>query len=43
VTTGTISIIERGHSNPIWATAKSLARALNVSLGELATRAVEGR
>ena len=38
VTTGTISAIERGRSNPTWATAKAIAAALDVSLTELASR-----
>ena len=38
VTTGTVSAIERGRSNPTWATAKAIAAALDVSLTELASR-----
>ena len=41
VTTGTISAIERGNSNPTWGTVKSIARALDVSMPELAK--LEGR
>ena len=37
VTTGTISAIERGQSNPTWATVKGIAAALDVSMGRLAT------
>ncbi len=33
---GTLSLIERGHANPTWATVKSIATALDVSIGELA-------
>ena len=36
VTSGTLSLIERGLSNPTWGTAKGIARALDVSIGELA-------
>lgn len=36
VTTGTISAIERGNSNPTWGTVKSIAKALEVSVPELA-------
>lgn len=35
ITTGTLSVIERGRSNPTWTTVRSLARALDVSLAEL--------
>lgn len=36
VTTGTISAIERGNSNPTWGTVKRIAKALDVSVPELA-------
>lgn len=36
VTTGTLSLIERGQSNPAWGTVKAIATALSVSMGELA-------
>lgn len=36
VTTGTISAIERGNSNPTWGTVKDIAQALGVSVAELA-------
>ncbi len=36
VTTGTLSLIERGKSNPAWGTVKSIAAALGVSLAEVA-------
>lgn len=31
-----LSLIERGKSNPTWATVKRIARALDVSMGKLA-------
>lgn len=36
VTTGTISVIERGNSNPTWGTVKDIAQALDTALPELA-------
>lgn len=36
VTTGTLSVIERGRSNPAWGTVKAIATALDVSMPELA-------
>jgi transcriptional regulator with XRE-family HTH domain len=36
LTTGTISLVERGRSNPAWGTIKALAGALGVSLAEIA-------
>jgi transcriptional regulator with XRE-family HTH domain len=36
VTTGTVSLLERGQSNPAWGTVDALANALGVSLSELA-------
>jgi transcriptional regulator with XRE-family HTH domain len=39
ITVGHMSMIERGHSNPTWGTAKSIADALLIRLGELATLA----
>lgn len=36
ITTGTLSLIERGQSNPTWGTVRSIARALGVSMSELA-------
>lgn len=36
VTTGTLSLIERGQSNPAWGTVKGIAKTLGVSMGELA-------
>ena len=35
ITTGTLSLIERGHANPTWGTVKGIAAALGVSMGEL--------
>jgi transcriptional regulator with XRE-family HTH domain len=35
VTTGTLSLIERGHANPTWGTVRSIAAALGISMGEL--------
>lgn len=32
----TISHIEAGHANPTWATARDIAAALEVSIGQLA-------
>lgn len=39
LTTGTLSKIERGLSNPTWGTVRRLAHALDVSVAELASRA----
>ncbi|HEU4905082.1 MAG TPA: helix-turn-helix transcriptional regulator [Solirubrobacterales bacterium] len=36
VTVGHLSTIERGHSNPTWATIKAIAVPLGVSVAELA-------
>jgi len=35
VTTGTLSLIERGQANPTWGTVRGIADALGVSMGEL--------
>jgi len=35
ITTGTLSLIERGHANPTWGTVKGIAAALGVSMGAL--------
>jgi XRE family transcriptional regulator, regulator of sulfur utilization len=35
VTSGTLSLIERGLSNPTWGTVKGIAAALNVSIADL--------
>jgi len=37
VTSGTLSLIERGRSNPTWGTVKGIAAALDVDIAELAT------
>ncbi len=39
VTASTYGLIERGQSNPTWATVGDIASALGVSMGELAKRA----
>lgn len=39
VTASTYGLIERGQSNPTWATVDDIASALGVSMGELAKRA----
>lgn len=39
ITTATLGVIERGLSNPTWATLKGIAAALGVSMAELAKRA----
>lgn len=39
VTTGTLSLIERGQSNPAWGTVCGIAKALGVSIAELANLA----
>lgn len=36
VTVGHLSMIERGHSNPTWATVKAIAHALGASMTDLA-------
>jgi transcriptional regulator with XRE-family HTH domain len=36
ITTATLGVIERGLSNPTWATAKRIGEALDVSISELA-------
>jgi transcriptional regulator with XRE-family HTH domain len=35
ITTGTLSLIERGLANPTWGTVRGIAAALGVSMGEL--------
>lgn len=35
VTTGTVSLVERGKSNPSWGTVKALAAGLGVAMSEL--------
>jgi transcriptional regulator with XRE-family HTH domain len=41
VTVGHLSMNERGHSNPTWATVKAIANALDASIVDLATLAVK--
>ncbi len=36
ITVGHMSMIERGHSNPTWATVKAIGKALNVPMATLA-------
>jgi transcriptional regulator with XRE-family HTH domain len=36
VTSGTLSLIERGLSNPTWGTVKGITAALDVSIADLA-------
>jgi transcriptional regulator with XRE-family HTH domain len=36
VTSGTLSLIERGLSNPTWGTVKGIAAALGVTIADLA-------
>jgi transcriptional regulator with XRE-family HTH domain len=36
ITPATLSLIERGQANPTWDTARRIASALGVSIGELA-------
>ncbi len=36
VTVGTLSLIERGKSNPAWGTVKRIAKALDTTMGDLA-------
>ncbi len=40
VTVGHLSMVERGHSNPTWATVKALSTALDTSMVELTKLAV---
>ena len=39
ITASTLSVIERGESNPTWATVRRIATALNVSIVDVATLA----
>jgi transcriptional regulator with XRE-family HTH domain len=41
VTVGHLSMIERGHSNPTWATVKSVATALGMSVVEVSRISME--
>ncbi|HYP56407.1 MAG TPA: helix-turn-helix transcriptional regulator [Solirubrobacterales bacterium] len=36
LTGATVSLIERGHANPTWATVRDLAEALDIPMGQLA-------
>jgi transcriptional regulator with XRE-family HTH domain len=40
VTSGTLSLIERGLSNPTWGTVKGIAAALDVTIAELAVQSL---
>lgn len=39
ITVGHMSMIERGHSNPTWATVRSIAHSLDLAMAELVARA----
>jgi len=39
ITVGHMSMIERGHSNPTWATIRNIAEALDTPLAEVASSA----
>lgn len=41
LTTGTLSLVERGLSNPSWGTVKAIAKSLEVSMAELAKLATK--
>lgn len=41
VTASTYGLIERGQSNPTWATVRDIAEALGVTIADIATRAVK--
>jgi len=41
VTVGHMSMIERGHSNPTWATVKAVSAALDMSMVELTKLSVK--
>ncbi len=41
VTTGTVSLVERGRSNPAWGTVKALAQGLGISVAELSKLAAK--
>jgi transcriptional regulator with XRE-family HTH domain len=42
ITVRTLSQLETGNANPTWATVGDLARALRVSIAELAKRSEKG-
>jgi transcriptional regulator with XRE-family HTH domain len=35
ITTGTLSLVERGHANPTWGTVRAIGKALDVSMAQL--------
>jgi transcriptional regulator with XRE-family HTH domain len=39
ITAGTLSLIERGEANPTWGTVRGIAKALGVTVSELARAA----
>ena len=39
ITTATLGVIERGLSNPTWATVKGIAAALDTTMADVAKRA----
>jgi transcriptional regulator with XRE-family HTH domain len=41
VTTGTLSQIERGRSNPTWGTIKGIAAALSTTIADVAALSLE--
>jgi len=41
ITTGTLSLIERGHANPTWSTVRQIADALDQSIADVAAQAVK--
>jgi len=41
ITTGTLSLIERGHANPTWGTLKKITAAVGSSMEELGRLAGE--
>lgn len=41
VTSGTLSLIERGRSNPTWGTVKGIAAALSIPIAEVAALSLE--
>jgi transcriptional regulator with XRE-family HTH domain len=41
ITVGHLSTIERGHSNPTWATVKAVAEALGIPLDHLAKMTID--
>jgi transcriptional regulator with XRE-family HTH domain len=43
ITAGHLSMIERGHANPSWGAAVAIAKALSVSIAELARRSEAAR